>query len=154
MPRHTRLATGLVTATALAVLLGGCNAARDQLSGPPRDENDVPITRLVKDAVTEALPDAVEVTPRAGLDGFAYRMGLTVTWPDEEPLDAAAVAAGARAICEHLTGFDYVDYGFYRPGEGRRVDLTELWPSAFPDVGRVDGSTVVLLDDDCTTVLG
>jgi len=154
MPRHTRLATGLVTTTALAVLLGGCNAARDQFSGPPVDEDGVPISRLVIDALGEALPDAVDVTPRSALDGFAYRMKMTVTWPDEQALDADDVAAGARAICEHLAGYDYVDYGFYRSGEGRRVDLTELWPSAFPGVGYLDGNTVTFVEEDCPAILG
>ncbi|QCB94566.1 hypothetical protein [Cellulomonas shaoxiangyii] len=151
MPRRIRTLTGLGAVLALTVALSGCNALRDQVSGPPRDENGVAIVRVVKDAVLEALPDAVDVSTLVRLDGFANTMSLTVTLPDDAVLDVATVQTGARAVCEHVTGYDSMEYGFYQ-ADGR-IDLTELWPAAFPGVGRVDRSTADFWEDDCAAIL-
>jgi len=153
MTRPRPLVTGLGAALALTLVLGGCNAMRDQVGGPPRDEDGVAITRVVRDAVAEALPDAEDTTATTRLDGFANTMMLTVTWPDEVELDVAAVQDGARAICEHVEGYDYVEYGFYLPGAEHRVDLTDLWAQAFPDNDAARDSVASISETDCAVIL-
>ena len=144
----------LAAALALTVTLGGCNAARDQLGGTPRDEDGVAITRVVKDAVAQALPDAVDTMVSTRLDGFANTMSLTVSWPDDLALDVTAVQDGARAICEHVEGYDYVEYGFYRAGADRRVDLTDVWSQAFPDADEARDTVASISEPDCEVILG
>ncbi|MCC2334203.1 hypothetical protein [Cellulomonas wangsupingiae] len=145
--------TALAAALALTVTLGGCNAMREQTSGTPRNEDDVPVTRAVKEAVLAALPDAVDTHSTHHLDGFALQLTVTVVWPAETALDAAAVRAGAIAICENLEGFDLVRYGFHRDPDGR-FDLETLWPEAFPDAAdAVRDTDVRIWEDDCAALL-
>ncbi|MCC2322557.1 hypothetical protein [Cellulomonas xiejunii] len=143
----------LAAALTLTLVLGGCNAMRDQVSGPPLDENGVAITKVVKDAVAEALPDAVETNTSTHLDGFANTLTVTVRWPDEVPLDATPLQDGARAICENVRGYDVVNFGFYLVGAERRAGILDAWSQAFPDLSPARDTVARIWEDDCPVVL-
>lgn len=150
MIRPRRLAVAAVLAGSF--LLTGCNALASEWEEKTGGEKP---GEVLEAALADALPDVESVDVETHKNGFAQAATIEVSYA-EEILDAAAVQAAARTICENARRVDEVSLEIVDAETGETLDVSGRWAEAFPrlDLQWTPGEELEIdVADDCPGIL-